>query len=88
MDGGGKCSKTSGEAWRIRTSDSLLKRQELYQAELTPHVSLYFTMSSTLLPAAQERHESCRSASASPYFTISSTLLRIMQESQELYQLG
>ena len=25
----------AGEAWRIRTSDSLLKRQELYQTELT-----------------------------------------------------
>jgi len=29
--------KIDGEAWRIRTSDSLLKRQELYRAELTPH---------------------------------------------------
>lgn len=26
-----------GEPWRIRTSDSLLKRQELYLAELTAH---------------------------------------------------
>ena len=30
----------AGEAWRIRTSDSLLKRQELYQAELTPHAMI------------------------------------------------
>ena len=30
-------NRNNGEAWRIRTSDSLLKRQELYQAELTPH---------------------------------------------------
>src|SRR5436309_6536930 len=31
-----KSPETNGEAWRIRTSDSLLKRQELYQAEITP----------------------------------------------------
>ena len=32
-----RTNKENGEAWRIRTSDSLLKRQELYRAELTPH---------------------------------------------------
>lgn len=33
-----------GEPWRIRTSDSLLKRQELYLAELTAHGQVYRTV--------------------------------------------
>jgi hypothetical protein len=32
-------NQENGEAWWIRTTDSLLKRQELYLAELTPHAN-------------------------------------------------
>jgi integrase len=40
-----------GEAWRIRTSDSLLKRQELYLAELTPHARIIAQLRDPPLPA-------------------------------------
>jgi hypothetical protein len=42
-----------GEAYRIRTCDPLLKRQLLCQTELTPHTTLYCTISLIIWQAAR-----------------------------------